>query len=86
LIDVKAIDDIVQRLSANLPDGVKTVQKDVEKNFKTVLQNTFSRMDLVTREEFDVQAAVLQRTREKLDLMENQIIALEAKLNSNNPQ
>lgn len=86
MIDVKAIDDIVQRLSANLPDGVKTVQKDVEKNFKTVLQNTFSRMDLVTREEFDVQAAVLQRTREKLDLMENQIIALEAKLNSNNPQ
>ena len=78
LLDPKILDDVSQKLGAFLPEGLQSVQKDIEKNFKTVLQNSFSRMDLVTREEFDVQSAVLTRTREKLEQLEKQVAALEA--------
>jgi len=74
-------EDMAQKLGAVLPDGLQAVQRDVEKNFKTVLQNSFAKMDLVTREEFDVQTEVLKRSREKLDKMEKQIEQLEATLN-----
>ena len=74
-------EDIAQKLGSVLPEGIKSIQEDVEKNFKTVLQNSFAKMDLVTREEFDVQTQVLARSREKLDKMEKQIAQLEATLN-----
>jgi len=82
MIEPKIFDDIAQKLGAVLPEGLQVVQRDVEKNFKTILQSSFARMDLVTREEFDVQVEVLKRSREKLDAMEKQIAALEAKLAS----
>ena len=75
-------EDIAQKLGSVLPEGLQSIQKDVEKNFKTVLQNSFAKMDLVTREEFDVQTQVLARSREKLDKMEKQIAELEAALNN----
>ena len=81
VIDPKMFEDMAQKLGAVLPDGLQAVQRDVEKNFKTVLQNSFAKMDLVTREEFDVQTEVLKRSREKLDKMEKQIELLEAALN-----
>ena len=77
MLDPKILDEVSQKLTAFLPEGLQSVQKDIEKNFKTVLQNSFSRMDLVTREEFDVQSAVLSRTREKLEQLEKQVAALE---------
>ena len=78
MLDPKVLDELSQKLTGLLPDGLQSVQKDLEKSFKTVLQNSFSRMDLVTREEFDVQSAVLARTRQKLEQLEQQIAALEA--------
>ena len=73
MFDSKAIEDIAQRLTSVLPDGVQSIQKDVEKNFKAVLQSVFAQMDLVTREEFDVQTEVLRRSREKLDSLEKRM-------------
>jgi len=79
LIDPNILDDVAKRLSGVLPEGVQAIRNDMENNFKTILQNTFARMDLVTREEFDVQTEVLKRTREKLENLEKQIADMEAK-------
>jgi BMFP domain-containing protein YqiC len=75
----KQLDDLTDRLVGLLPKGVVEMQKDVEKNVRAMLQSTFAKMDLVTREEFDVQSAVLARTREKLEKLEKQIAELESK-------
>jgi BMFP domain-containing protein YqiC len=58
--------------------------KDIEKNVRAVLKSAFSRMDLVTREEFDVQAKVLERTREKLSALQARVAELEARLRKDN--
>jgi len=71
------LDEIMQRLRGVLPSGLGDVRQDVEKNMKMVLQGAFAKLDLVTREEFDVQSEVLARTREKLQLLEQQVGALE---------
>jgi BMFP domain-containing protein YqiC len=63
-----------------MPGGVKDLQSDVEKNLRAQLQAGLSRLELVTREEFDVQAKVLSRTRAKLDALEQQVARLEAQL------
>ncbi|WP_455207301.1 ubiquinone biosynthesis accessory factor UbiK [Kaarinaea lacus] len=77
--DPKQLDELTDRLVGLLPKGVVEMQKDVEKNVRAMLQSTFAKMDLVTREEFDVQSAVLARTREKLEKLEKQIAELESK-------
>ena len=79
MFDPKQLDDLTDRLVGLLPKGVVDMQKDVEKNVRSMLQSTFAKMDLVTREEFDVQTAVLARTREKLEKLEKQIAELESK-------
>ncbi|MGE0114897.1 MAG: accessory factor UbiK family protein [Steroidobacteraceae bacterium] len=80
-MDARTIDErvteLARKLSASLPEGVTALQRDVEQNFKAVLQSTLARMDLVTRREFDVQAGVLQRTREKLQALEQRLVQLE---------
>jgi BMFP domain-containing protein YqiC len=81
MLDPKLFDDLARRLSDALPTGAREIQQDVEKNLRTVLQASLSRLDLVTREEFDVQARVLARTREKLDKLEKTIAALERQSN-----
>jgi BMFP domain-containing protein YqiC len=81
MLDPKHLDDLTQRLSSLIPQGVKNVQTDIEKNIRSALQSTFAKMDLVTREEFDVQSAVLARTRAKLEALEKQVAALEQQLN-----
>jgi BMFP domain-containing protein YqiC len=53
------------------------LRRDLEQNFKGVLQSQLAKLDLVTREEFDVQSAVLKRTREKLAALEQRLAALE---------
>jgi ubiquinone biosynthesis accessory factor UbiK len=78
-MDVKPpnIDELARRLADTLPGGLKALQADAEQNFRAVLQAGLARLDLVTREEFDVQAAVLKRTRDKLEALEARLAALE---------
>ena len=76
-MDPRFIDDLAKKLSASVPQGLANVKRDLEDNFKSVLQSALSRMDLVTRQEFDVQAGVLRRTREKVEALEAKIAALE---------
>ena len=71
------IDELARRLVDSLPGGLKALQADAEQNFRAVLQAGLARLDLVTREEFDVQAAVLKRTREKLEALDARLAALE---------
>jgi BMFP domain-containing protein YqiC len=71
------IDELARRLADSLPGGLKALREDAEQNFRAVLQAGLSRLDLVTREEFDVQAAVLKRTREKLEALEARLAKLE---------
>jgi ubiquinone biosynthesis accessory factor UbiK len=75
--DPRLIDDLAQRLAGAVPGSVSALRRDLEQNFKGVLQSQLSRLDLVTREEFDVQAAVLKRTRAKLAALEKRLVALE---------
>lgn len=70
MFNPKHINDIVSRLLGSIPPGVRNLPKDLEKNFKSVLQQSFKKMDFVTREEFDVQVKVLERTRKKLEALE----------------
>ncbi len=77
MIDKHFIDDLSNRISALLPGNVGQIRQDIEANIRTLLQNQLGRLNLVTREEFDVQTALLQRTREKLDQLEQQLQALE---------
>lgn len=73
--------EFLNKISADLcdalPSSVKTMKKDVEKNFLAVLQATFSKLDLVTREEFDVQTKVLARSRKRIEELEQKISHLE---------
>ena len=80
MLDFKAIDDLARRLSELVPPGLKDARADLEQNFKSTLQAGLARLDLVTREEFDVQRAVLLRTREKMDALERTVEQLEARL------
>ncbi len=79
-MDSKTIEDLAKRLSAAIPDGLKELQQDMEKNFRTVLESTFTKLNLVTREEFEVQKGVLARTRAKVEALEVQVKTLEAAL------
>lgn len=80
MIDLSQIDELARRLGNLVPPGLREGRDELQQNFKAVLQAGLSRMDLVTREEFDVQRAVLQRTRGKLDALQGQLEALEARL------
>jgi hypothetical protein len=71
------LDRLARQLAETVPKNLRTLGEDLEKNFKTMLQSGFERMELVTREEFDLQTAVLERTREKLERLEKRIDELE---------
>ena len=77
MIDTKKIEEVVQSISKALPPGLVQMQEDAEKNSCSALTATFTKLDLVTREEFDVQAQVLLRTREKLEALERRVAELE---------
>jgi len=78
MIDLRHIDDLAQRLAGMVPPALRESGDQLQEHFKAVLQSGLSRLDLVTREEFDLQRAVLLRTREKLDALQRQVDALEA--------
>jgi BMFP domain-containing protein YqiC len=77
MLDPKQLDDLAQRLAAAMPKGIQMLQEDINRNLRATLESGLSRLDLVTREEFDVQAAVLARSREKLALLEARLAELE---------
>jgi BMFP domain-containing protein YqiC len=77
--DPRLIDDLARRLAGSVPESVLALRRDLEQNFKGVLQSQLAQLDLVTREEFDVQATVLKRTREKLATLEQRLAELESK-------
>lgn len=79
MIDPKVLDDLAKRIAGSVPAGLQSMQDELQKNFRVALAAGLSRLDLVTREEFDIQASVLARTREKLELLEKQIGELEQK-------
>jgi len=73
------IDSIIDRIIAGLPSGLSLFTKEAELNLKAALHSVLSKMELVTREEFDIQRDVLARTRSKLELLEKQVAELESK-------
>jgi BMFP domain-containing protein YqiC len=77
MIDPKILDELSKRFVEAIPSGIRQLQNEVEKSFHATLQATFAKMDLVTREEFDVQQGVLARTRAKLEELEKQVAVLE---------
>jgi BMFP domain-containing protein YqiC len=78
MIDLAQLDDLARRLSGLVPPAMREGREELQQNFKSVLQSGLARLDLVTREEFDVQRAVLLRTREKLEALEREVQALES--------
>lgn len=80
MIDFSHIDELARRLSGLVPPAMREGREELQENFKAVLQSGLGKLDLVTREEFDVQRAVLLRTREKLEALEQAVQWLEAEL------
>lgn len=80
MINAKKIEDIAKQVTDAIPPGLKNLANDFEEKTKTVLQNKLSQLDVVTREEFDVQTQVLLKTRAQLTLLEAKLAELESKL------
>ena len=86
MIDLEKLDDLARRLSSLVPPSLREGRDELQENFKSVLQTGLSKLDLVTREEFEVQRAVLLRTREKLDALQRTVAELEAQLDTPAPR
>lgn len=80
MIDLSQIDDLARRLSGLVPPALREGREEMQDNFKAALQAGLAKLDLVTREEFDVQRAVLARTRSQLDELRTLVEQLEAQL------
>ncbi len=78
MLDPKILDDISRRMSDNLPRGIQNMQDELQRNLRSGLESALGRLNLVTREEFEIQQAVLQRTRAKLKALEDRVADLEA--------
>lgn len=72
----KQFEDLSKKLFAALPTSVQNFENEIQQQFKEILLSAFTSMDLVTREEFDVQVKVLARTREKIDILQRQVDAV----------
>lgn len=75
----RSIEDLARKLAESVPDNLRAIREDLEDGFRSVLKSGLDKLDLVTREEFEVQEAVLARTREKLEALEQQLKELEEK-------
>ena len=76
-MDKSDIEKLAGKLAEAVPEGLKSMRGELEDNFRAVLRDGIAKLDLVTREDFEVQEAVLRRTREKLERLEAQVKALE---------
>lgn len=79
MFSVTAIDDLARRLAELVPAGAREAREDLAANFRDALRVGLRKLDLVTREEFDVQRSVLLRTREKVEALEVRVDELEAR-------
>ncbi|KMT64027.1 ubiquinone biosynthesis accessory factor UbiK [Catenovulum maritimum] len=86
MINAKKLEEIAKQVSESLPPSVKQFAEDMEGKTKQILQSKLSQLDMVSREEFDVQTRVLMRTREKLVDLEQKVAALEASINQQQPE
>ncbi len=77
MIDARNLDELARRLAGLVPANLREARDDLSANFRATLRSGLRELDLVTREEFDVQRAVLLRTREKIEALERQVAALE---------
>ncbi len=80
VVNTEKLDELVNRVISSLPRDLDLARKDIEKNLKSAISAGLARMDLVTREEYDIQLALLQRTREKLENLEKKLTDLEEQL------
>jgi BMFP domain-containing protein YqiC len=78
MLDPKWLDELAKRVAVDLPHGMQVLQGDIKHNLDSALEAMLGRLDLVTREEFDVQSAVLARTRQKLEALEARVNKLES--------
>ena len=78
------LEGMVKKFTAAIPEPLRSMQEDMEKNMRSILESGLQKMNLVTREEFDIQTAVLQRTRERLEALEQKVSALEQSLVATN--
>lgn len=85
MIDAKLLDDLAAQLAGSVPSGIQLLQDDLKRNLRATLEANLARLDLVTRSEFDVQSAVLSRTREKLERLEQEVAELEQQLINSAP-
>ncbi len=79
ILNSTKLDELARRLAESVPESVRSFGRDLEGNFKAVLQAQLSKLDLVSRQEFDVQAALLARTQEKLAALEKRLQEIERK-------
>ena len=80
MFDPNRIDQISQRLAASIPAGLQQFAEDSGRNLRSAIEHILCEMNLVSREEFDIQQAVLHRTRKKLVALEARVAALEARI------
>lgn len=80
MVNSQTLNELLRGILDALPAGMRTLHADIEKNLRASLTATFAKLNLVTREEFDVQAAVLARSRAKLQKLEERVVELEAEL------
>ena len=79
MLDPKIFDDLSRRVAEGMPRGFQAIQNDLERNLRTTLEGALGQLQLVTRDEFEIQQAVLMRTREKLEALESRVAELENK-------
>jgi BMFP domain-containing protein YqiC len=78
MLDPKVFDDLSRRIAENMPRGLQALQEDMQRNVRSGIESALGKLNLVTREEFEIQQAVLARTREKLKALESRVAALES--------
>jgi len=78
MLDPKLFDDLSRRVAGNLPPGLQGLQDDLQRNLRSAMESALTKLNLVSREEFEIQQAVLLRTREKLRALEARVATLEA--------
>jgi BMFP domain-containing protein YqiC len=77
MIDPRLIDDLARRLGGSLPESLRSLREDLEQNFKATLQSFLGRLDLVTRQEFDLRTEMLEKARARLEEVEKRLETLE---------
>jgi ubiquinone biosynthesis accessory factor UbiK len=86
MINAKKIEEIAKQVTESIPPSLKNMANDFEDKAKTVLQNKLAQLDVVTREEFDIQTQVLIKTRAKLTELESKLAELEVKISGGEPE